>query len=89
MKPLPLRLTSDDEWIWDRYIRSGGSELGIRLTILSRESDRRDAELMLYAQQHSRLGYVIRNTDTRAANSLVWVRAPSADTFGTKGSWVL
>jgi hypothetical protein len=40
----------------------------------SQDSDRRDAELMLYAQKAKTASYIVRSTDLYAMNSVVWVR---------------
>ncbi len=74
MKPLLRRtpLTLEDWCIWQRFELSPATWALYECSI---PSDRRDAELMLYAQQ-TFLGYVVRNTDFNQPNSIIWVRAP-------------
>jgi hypothetical protein len=74
LKAAPL--TQDDLWIRVRVTLKFGQQTGFHaLDLLALAGDRRDADLMLYAQQTS-LGYVIRNTQLEEPNSLIWVRAP-------------
>lgn len=76
-RPLPLPPTDEDSDIWFHHVW-GDDWRNVRLYNHSQQSDRRDADLMLYAQRNGKLGYVVMSTDREAVNSIVWVRAPSA-----------
>jgi hypothetical protein len=69
-----LPLTDEDERIWSRLALRYSITRMCLIAYAAEESDRRDAELMLYAQKAKTASYIVRSTDQYAMNSVVWVR---------------
>jgi hypothetical protein len=63
--------TAEDRYIWLRLLHGKWPPLPFRGYM---DADRRDADLMFYAQEERGAHHVVRNLDPYAINSVVWVR---------------